>query len=281
MVNKLLTWLGNKRWLNVILLIAYFLAVVLPHEIIGKLIARHLDAPLGRATYNLVILGLASVGLFGYLGLLFTGFRKLTREKKKFIFYLITTLLLIVLAFNILMVVNVELIHIVQYGVCAILLFPLLKNYGSTIFWIAILGAIDEAYQYFVLAPFRTDYYDFNDVVIDVLGGALGLLFVKAMSIKEQHFYEWYRSPIIIGTTLVTLLFTFLFRFKYLAVFPTDQIEGLPFLLVKRLESSFWNVTDPNIKFHVMQPLEGTLIIIGLIIFYKFLGGNESSLENE
>ncbi len=280
MVNKLLTWLGNKTWLNVILLVAYFSAVVLPHEIIGRLIARHLDVPLGRDTYNLVVLGLASLGLLGYLGLLFTGFRKLTTEKKKVGFYLFTTLLLIVLAFNILMVVNVELIHIVQYAVCAILLFPLLKNYGSTIFWIAILGTIDEAYQYFVLAPFRTDYFDFNDVVIDLLGGGLGLIFVKAMGLKQKK-YEWYRSPIIIGTTLVTLLFTFLFRFQYLAIFPTDQIEGLPFLLVKRLESGFWNVTNPNIKFHVMQPLEGTLIIIGLIIFYKFLGENEPSLENE
>ena len=155
---------------------------------------------------------------------------------------------------------------------CAILLFPILKNYGSTLFWITILGAIDEAYQYFVIAPFRTDYFDFNDVIIDMLGGALGLIFLKASGVEEKNQYELFRSPIVVGLALLTVTFTYLFRHDFLAIYPVEQISGLPLLLIRRIEEAFWNTSAPNIKFHVIQPLEGMIIISLLLIFYKFLG---------
>ena len=80
------------------------------------------------------------------------------------------------LAYRGLFAVNSEAIHFVQYGILALLLIPLVRRCGETIVLVTLLGILDEAYQYWVLHGDWGVYYDFNDVVLNLLGAAMGVL---------------------------------------------------------------------------------------------------------
>jgi len=164
-VQRYINYLSQGPALNICLVITYYLLVVLPHEVIGVWIAQTLDQPFGRDTYNLIILALGISGFLGYVFLVWNGTRFRKDKGKKTWLYLLATLTLIVLSLNTILVVNIEIIHFVQYAFLALLVFPLFHSYQETLFWSTVLGAIDEGYQYLVLAPHRTDYYDFNEFV--------------------------------------------------------------------------------------------------------------------
>ena len=67
MILSLYNWLKNNKVLNLVILISYYLLVVLPHEEVGKWVARTLDEPFGRDTYNLIVLVLGLLGVLIYL----------------------------------------------------------------------------------------------------------------------------------------------------------------------------------------------------------------------
>lgn len=251
-------------------MITYYLLVVLPHEEVGKWVARTLDEPYGRDTYNLIILILGIIGGLGYLIPFWKGTNKLAHGKGRTWFAFGLTLLFVVISFNVLLVVNVEIIHFVQYLILAILLFPLLNNYRDTLFFATLFATADEAYQYLVLAPLRTDYFDFNDVIIDLIGAALGLLLLWSVGIKDKISQQkWFQTPTFIGGAILTGAVTIAYLTGLLAIYPSDAETQAPILLIRKIQENFWTIIHPNVKFHVVQPLEGILILGGLFYFYS------------
>lgn len=249
------------------MVIAYYLLVVLPHEKIGIWITNNLDQPYGRATYNLIILIIGLIGLSIYSGLVWKGITQIEQEKKRVWFAFSITFLLIIISFNSLLTVNVEIIHFVQYAVFAILCFPLLNNYRGTLFYTILFAVIDESYQYLILAPLRTDYFDFNDVIIDLIGATLGLLLFWISGVKDVITNQkWFQTPTFIGFSIVTIVFVWAYQIGLIAIYPSET--QAPILLVRRLQEGFWTIAYPNIKFHVVRPLEGFLILTLLFYFY-------------
>ena len=269
MIVGLYNWLKNNKALNIVLVIAYYLLVVLPHEEIGIWVTKTLDQPYGRDTYNLIILVLGLIGLLGYLLPIWSGIQQLKEGKNRVYVALIMTLMLIIISFNTLLVVNVEIIHFVQYAILAFLLFPLFNNYRDTLFYAMLFAMIDEGYQYFVLAPLRTDYFDFNDVIIDLIGAALGLFLYWVSGIKEASIHnKWFQTPTFIGFSILVFSGTIAYLTGVLAIYPTESETQAPILLIRKIQESFWTIIHPNVKFHVVQPLEGVLILSGLFYFY-------------
>ena len=266
----------SRPILNLFIALIYFLLVVLPHEEVGKIIAALLDEPLGRSLYNKLILGFGTAGFLGYLWLVRRGVFKFPERKKPTILYLSVTLLLIILTINILMVINVEMIHFVQYAIMAILLFPLFSNFGNTLFFTIFLGALDEAYQYWVLAPFRTDYYDFNDVIINLLGAALGLILLFSNGLKTTTSNtKILRNPVTLSSLILLAIFAGLYSTGKLAIFPNAEGNQAPILLVRKVQPGFWTIVPPEVKFHVLRPLAG--LVIGLILFQFYKALNKLS----
>jgi len=209
--QRYIHYLSQRPALNICLVITYYLLVVLPHEVIGVWIAQTLDQPFGRDTYNLIILALAISGFLGYVYLVWNGTR-----------YLLATLVLIVLSLNTILVVNVEIIHFVQYALLALLVFPLFSSYQETLFWSTVLGAIDEGYQYLVLAPQRTKYYDFNDVLIDMVGATLGLVLLSAYGIANKNRHQaFYQRSSFKGLVFITLLVLVALGMGWMTIYPS------------------------------------------------------------
>lgn len=270
-IQKYITYFAKRPFLNALLVLIYYLLVVLPHETFGAWVARTLDKPLGKDTYNLVIMCMGLVGFGAYLYLIKKGMKSKIYSKSTWM-YLALTLGLIVFCINVLMVVNVEMIHFVQYAIFAFLIFPLFQNYQATLFYATIFGAIDEAYQYLVLAPEKYNYYDFNDVFIDMIGAILGLILIRAYGIRDKETTKpFYKRSVFIGliSLLSLILLSFLLGWTSLHV---DPNLDTPFPLIKNRKPGFWTIVYPRIKFHIVRPWEWILLTLGLWGAYRNLG---------
>jgi len=239
------------------------------HLKFGKFVARTLDVPLGRDNYNLIILGLATALCLGFLFWFYKGLKHTSpKERKITIAYLLLTLVLIIVSINVIMVINIELIHIVQYAIFAILLFPLIGRYFDVLFWTTFFGALDELYQYMYLAPTSTDYFDINDVIINMLGAAMGLILVRSQGVfqnkadKPMLKSSWFWGIAAIFGIIFTLWIT-----SQLTFYPNG--EDVMFEFIRDFQPGFWRKIHPNVLFHVIQPLEGLVILILLFISYK------------
>ncbi|MEL7020241.1 MAG: hypothetical protein AAGK47_01415 [Bacteroidota bacterium] len=271
-MKAFILWLHHRRKINFLLLVTYFLLVVLPHEQVG-LLTVDLFGHLPRDTYNLIIIATGTLGLTAFLIPCWNRIKQ-HPQRNRITLFLLVTIGLIILTINTLFVINIEVIHFVQYAMMALLLFPLTLRLGETLFWATLLGAIDEAYQYFYLAPQRTDYYDFNDVITNLLGAALMLIFLKTYHFENKSIQvrtSWYRSAPVITTAIITLLMLVLYVTGIVGIYPPDSGETtFNYLLVRVVPQNFWSVVHPNVTYHVIQPLEGTILTASLLMGYNW-----------
>ncbi len=267
----IIEWLKGHRFLNIIFLLLYYVLVVLPHEQVG-LWTVDVFGHLPRDTYNLIILAIAITCLALYTVPWLLNVRHCSTWKRQS-FYLLATIVLAAYTMTNLFVVNIEVVHFVQYGIFTILCYPLIGNYSLVLIWTTLAGSLDEAYQYFYLSPDRTDYYDFNDVITNLIGGAFGLVFLRSFEITGKYidFASFTKTKTFYMLIVLSLLFTIIINTAVLDVYKTETSEAL-YYLVKKTPQGWWSVVHPNVTFHIMQPLEGVMATIILWIFYRKLG---------
>lgn len=271
MLNRFLNWLLANRWVNFVILMVYFIIAVLPHEEIGLLISS-IFSPYTLDSYNRVILIFVACAIIIYLFIVFKLFKEISYQAV-FGFYAINFVLAI-LCFKILFVLNIEAIHFLQYGIFALLCFPLLRNYSLTLVYTTIAGSIDEAYQFYYLAPERTEYYDFNDVIINLIGGVFGLLIIRGLRRKSYRYtYKtFFKSKHFLILLSILLFIIGLFATGLLVKNYNPNNLDAKFWLIREPVSQFWKFERQyNLKFHIVQPWEGVLIIASLILLYSKL----------
>ncbi len=193
-------------------------------------------------------------------------------DKKLLSTYAFISMILIVICINVLFVLNVEAVHFVQYAVFAIICFQLTNSYFRTMFWSMLAGAVDELYQYVYLAPERTLYYDFNDVLINGVGAGIGLIIIRTV-ISQSHHIKWntvFRSiecKVFVGIILFIIIG---FITGHISYGPNEQAS---FCFMKKSDIGFWRLVYPkgSMKFHVVKPMEGFFFAIGLLVLYSGL----------
>lgn len=248
--------------LQVIILIAAFAIFTLGHDYFGRTLAAAWDID-DRARFNAKFNWIAL-----FLGITIVGITALYLSKNpkywriKIAYFALTVLLMLFSVKN-LLVVHSEIIHFPQYAILALLLFPIIKNLPETLFLTIVLGLIDECYQYFVLAPQKTAYLDFNDMWLNALGGGLGILlagiiFPQYLNPKKKYL----KLDGIIFKSLVTI--TTIFALFFLSGFMGYNQELHPnatYFLFKQEPKSFWTPSDFEVIYHIVRPAEGILAI--------------------
>lgn len=267
---RFLSFLRMRPVLNGLMLLVYYLIVTLPHEWVGLVTVSwfgHLD----RDTYNLYV---SSAAVFSCILILFMLIPRLKRHplRSRIIAIAVLNLLLSIAVVKVLFVIKIEVVHFFQYAGFALLCFPLVNNFFRTLVWTTLAGAVDEAYQYFYLAPDRTLYYDFNDVIANLTGGVFGILILLILGVEQRRDQlVFYRSPLIFVLLFIFLLVTIMFAVGILGVYPES---GADFLLVRERAPGFWSVVHPNVTYHVVRPIEGVIIIIVLLLLYRQIFGS-------
>ncbi len=273
-MTRLVNWLSSHRAWNIFLLILYFILVVAPHKRFGTFVNEVIFKGIPRDDSNFYILIGALVILAIYV-FVFVQHSLRHQEQNKLWFYMVVNVLLAITVLNLLFVNNVEVIHFPQYAAFAILLFPLIGNYTATLIWATLAGAVDEAYQYFYLAPFDTSYYDLNDVVTNLIGVVFGILLLRSLGIAEQTMFKIKSSTIWIGLGAFVVTTIILHVSGILSIYPD---ESRPYHILREWPPGFWTTDELNVTYHVIRPLEGLFITCGLWLFYARLSPKSTQL---
>lgn len=247
--------------LRATLLLFYFAFVVLLHEKIGVLMGSFMKT-YGINSYN-------TINLIAFLLILLASLFSLKKKIRvhpkpnRLTLYVLLHCILITLASYYLLVFNVEYIHIIQYAIFCIIAYPLAPNYFALLLVGLLAGTIDEAYQYFYLAPERTDYFDFNDIILNTLGIGTGIIFLFIQGRKpiKLSYTHWTYVLFIVAVFLTGLSYIL----GFWSIYP-NEVDDL-MALIRQPSEGFWTI-KPVVTFHIVRPWEGILITIGLLLFY-------------
>ena len=278
-MQSIIAYLHHRPILNAGVVLAYALVVILPHDFVGRFLVSFI-AHLPRAEMDRVVLG-TGLALLGLTAIPFLLRLRHHPDLKPILAYLILTLGLVVLTYLMLFVLPTEIAHFPQYALMAILLFPFTWRFGETLFFATLIGAIDEGYQYFYLAPELTGYYDWNDVISDLLGAALGLIYLWTFlkTPLTQKPLAWRRSPAFIasGSLLGVGVLLSCSNLLHLTMPADPATSGI--LMEQIPIEAFWTVSDvPGTpRFHIVRTWEGLLILGGLFWLYRGLGRTAES----
>jgi hypothetical protein len=275
-IASVLSAIHSHPWLGWTLFVVYAAAVTFPHEkvqwFVNEIAIRITHPNLYRLS---AAIGLALGALF--TALLLQGARR-QPQKRLAIGLWFLTIALIVGAWRSLTANNVELVHYPQYFPEGIALAALTLSPVEALCWIVFFGGLDESYQYYVLSNGRPTLLDFNDIYMDLLGGAAGIVFamvflrcVRNPKVR-QTMSAWKRPGVILLASLITLGLALCAAGLMLVV--EDKTNTHYWFALGRFRApSFWShivANGPN-HYHTLTPAEGVLLILATITLYAAL----------
>jgi hypothetical protein len=244
---------------------------VLFHKPVAKLSLR-IESQVTYASYN------RGWGLFAIIALtlVLTAvlIRILKHEDRVFnLFFLVSTFGLIGITHWAVLAVNLEYIHVMQFS---LLVFPLLaitRRFGETVFWIGLLGAVDELYQYYVVWWPHQSYYDFNDVILDIAGGAF-MVFVIYLWLKKDTLFpqgflpkiRWLRSPSVFAAGGILVFALLAQATGLLSYYPESERspDSQAAILLSRDPKAprFWSVFEKGKTYHIVGAGEWMILLL-------------------
>lgn len=272
-MNALILWLNKRKVIALVTSLLYFAATVLLHEKVSK-ISVWLQKSLTLKLYNtLITIFSISVAIFFSIYPLLK-FKKAEREVLK-VFYLFFAFLLAVVSYNTLIASNIEAIHFPQYAFLTLPVFALTMSFSETLLSVSLLGALDEAYQYFIFKNWT--YFDFNDILLNVIGGCLGVAFLfivlnKETFLSRQDPRGLMKSPAFVTTAGLLMAALVLSAVGLLQVYPPhDGSKAFILLSKKPPPESFWISFKWGKRYHILSPMEGIALYGALIGCYTFM----------
>ncbi len=279
-MNPILRFLQRHKWFTLISGSLYFMATVVFHRPVAQLSLK-IERQATYATYN------RGWGLFALaaltLVLVAVVFRIMKGEDRLFnLLFLVLTFGLIGVSHWTVLAVNLEYIHVMQFSLLVFPLLALTRRFGETVFWIGLLGVLDELYQYYVVWWPHQSYYDFNDVLLDITGGAF-MVFILYLWLERDTLLpqgrlpkiRWFRSPSVFVAAGI-LVFTLLAHFAGLLNF-YPEAEGNPgskaaILLSKDPPApQFWSVFEKGKNYHIVEAGEWMVLLLLCTGVYSLL----------
>lgn len=237
----------------------------------------HLSLPV----YNKATAVVYLLFLFVLSWVLWRQFPRYKENQKLKIFYLLTTIALVIIHSRFMFESNIEIIHSFEFTFLALLLFPLSRRFGAAIFFALPFMLVDEWYQYIKLYPDWNDYFDLNDVVMDTYGCALTMCVIFMMGVRPQgNSKPFWQRPEFIGLVTLGVVVGVLFALNIIVPYMSQKTSATWLVMNERLSPEPFLRAHPthNIMYHVMKPLEGLLVIALLHLFYfgldSFRSGN-------
>jgi hypothetical protein len=188
------------------------------------------------------------------------------------------TIALIVGAWRSLTANNVELVHYPQYFPEGIALTALTLSPIEALSWIVVFGGLDESYQYWVLSHGRPTLLDFNDIYMDLLGGAAGIVFAIAFlrCVRDREslrtMRDWKRPGVAVLGSIIAAGAA-LWASGLMLVTEDKTNSHYWFALGRFRAPSFWAhivANGPN-HYHTLTPLEGLTLILVTVALYVVL----------
>ena len=251
------------------------------HEVAFFVVSFH-NTPYGAvkpADYALIF---GIISLFLFLVCVFAKWKN-TSDRIKTVFYTLFWLLLMLLTDRYLISTPNEYVHFPQYGLLGFL-FSLSADpekkggmFGLVMGAAIFLGILDETFQYLVIQPEYTSYYDFNDMVMNTLGCIGGMLFYYAFQtfpeMPHKHAAVMIKRFcfIIILTAIISgsLLLSGIVRTETKEKIPPGGVmeeNGHKVIYLERKPNHYGRFlsTDHHGRYYILTPLEGIAAVFVL-----------------
>jgi hypothetical protein len=267
--HKVWAWLG---------LLVYACAVTFPHQQVQNVVGQWaVQISLKRLYQISATLALIEGAVLTFF--LLRGLRGQTDRRWLLAFWLLSFALMVG-TWRLFTANNTELIHYPQYFPEGMALLALTLSPAESMAWIALFGGLDEAFQYTFLVQGRPLPYDFNDVYMDLVGGAAGIIFAMAvLGCRPRMPAEgWARRiltrPVIIVVLGIVAVGIALWASGKMLLYEAPGSPSHWFSLSRLKTPSFWyfspGILGPH-HFHELAPTEGPVLILATIALYGML----------
>lgn len=261
-MEKLFLWLKVHTVWNVGLVITVYLFGVFAHLELSRPF-NWMASVTSLATLNVIMQTIALVIMVVLFYQLFQALR-LHLQRSMAGVYALITLALFLAAYFILMPYKSEFMHFPQYALLTLLLIPLHKHIFSAFILGVLLGFFDEGYQFIA---FHKLYFDFNDIILNIIGCALGLMMAFIFWPVEPSWKS--RSSIFLWFWYGLLGVLFLLFLSGTIHFFVDQ--G-PWHWHRNIAAAFsfdfWVISSDLPPWHVVTPYEGIFLLALLPALY-------------
>lgn len=272
LLQRLLIFLQQHRLLNVALVLAYTVFILHGHDTFVQLSVVVMNK-LSLQVYNQRVLQLMmAVGAFFLVNTLYNLWQQPAQWRTKLTFLLVCFAALAVHV-AVLFEMNIEIIHVAEYIVLVLLLFPFSRSIGASLVYALPIMTADELNQYLLLYPNYNKYFELSDILLDLLGAGtfLLLLHIGGLPLRPaKHHYAQWALLAFIGLPVLGL------GTKVLAFTAAEAASHTVFIF-NRLEQPerFWQVhAFTGARYHVLLPFEGiALILLVCVLFMVYERG--------
>ena len=272
-VSRFIDWLENHRAVNLLLILLYFIFIYYMHDSVVHLSIWVMNL-MSLSVYNKVVI-VISILLLILFGTAINGqIRKHTDNYAVKAGYLFFTIAIIIIHFKTMFEMNIEIIHIFEYPALAVLLFPITRRFGAAIIFTIPFMLMDEWHQYVVLYPGYVDYFEFNDIMVDMYGCGLAMLVLMVFGVEGQQPVKPFWKRTELGFILASLIvFAIAVKLCFISVYEADKCSDTELVLYRIHEPvTFWRkYPNRDVVYHVMQPIEAITGISLLAIIYTGL----------
>ncbi|MGB2905881.1 MAG: hypothetical protein WBB73_02205 [Candidatus Aminicenantaceae bacterium] len=279
-MNSILDFLLRHKWFTWVFGSLYFISTVIFHKPVARLSLK-IEQQTTYAAYNRGwgVFALAALTLV----LAAVVIKIMKGEDRIFkLFFLALTFGLIGITHWAVLAVNLEYIHVMQFSLLVFPLLALIRRFGETVFWIGLLGALDELYQYYVVWWPHQSYYDFNDVILDIAGGAF-MVFLIYLWLKQAALFpqghlpkiRWLRSPSAITAAGILVFALLAPAAGLLSYYPEAERspDSQAAILLSRDPPApqFWSVFEKGKTYHIVGAGEWMALLLLCTGLYSFL----------
>jgi hypothetical protein len=252
-------------------MIAYAAAVTFPHEQVQEIVGHIADRLTRPGLYR--VSAEIAIGLVVIATLVLVWRLRRNTERVRIAAFWVLTMGLIWCTWRVFTSNNTELVHYPQYFPEGMALVAMTASPVESLAWITIFAGLDEAYQYWVLYPTRVTAWDFNDIYMDLLGGAAGIVFAMALlkcGRRKGAMRIWRPGVVaLFGSIALGVVLWATGRMTIYESDPRPHWFGLSRLPV----APFWTVIVPSGPrvVHELLPPEGIVLIVATIAVYGLL----------
>ena len=273
--NGFISRLAGHKAFNGLLVFLYSCFLIFLHDPAVKHVVAFKNE-IGLQVFNRYTAIVSGVILVMLLGLLLRGLVKIPAFRTLKIALTGLWLAFLLVHWFMMLEMKIEIIHAFEYALLAMLIYPLFNRFAPALVFSLPVMITDELYQYLHLYPNYVEYFEINDIVLDMLGAGLGLILIWILGTSPQAFKKQaFKKPEIISLVLFNLLVILGFISGLFARIPAEAGENTIFIF-NRLKSpfQFWQEHPFNeVTYHVIQVFEGLVIINILILLFIALDG--------
>ncbi len=266
--HKMWAWIG---------FLVYACTVTFPHQPVQDVVGALVTKTSRNRVYQLsVAIAFVEAAVFMFLFV-----RSLSRQTERgwLASYWILCFLLMVGTWRMFMANNTELVHFPQYFPEGMALLALTLSPVESLAWVTLFGGLDELYQYIYLTKGRATSLDFNDIYMDVIGGAAGIIFAMTIlrsesrtGLGESWRDTWKRilsKPGVLVIFGILLAGSVLLWSGVMVLYEPLKTPNPHWFALSNLEiRKFWYYNDVVLgphHFHELESTEGVVLILATI----------------